>query len=76
MDGKIMAPNCGTVHAQNQMIDNGDPLELGEAGEMLMRRKYFNGSWGERVTLGMAYYAGIVEGKRQERARRKREGAS
>jgi len=73
MGDTIMAPNCGTVHAQNKMIGNGDPLELGEAGEMLMRRKYFDGSWGARVMLGMAYYAGIVEGKRQERARRKKE---
>lgn len=72
MEDRIVTPTRGTVHAQNQMIGNGDPLELGEAGEMLMRRKCFDGSWGARVTLGMAYYAGIVEGKRQERARRKR----
>lgn len=67
-----MAPNYGTVYAQNKMIGNGDPVVLGEAGEMLMRRKYFDSGWPARIMLGMAYHAGIVEGKRQERARRKR----
>jgi hypothetical protein len=61
-----------TAYAQDRMIANEDVIALGDTGETLTHRRFFDGSWGTHITLGLAYYAGIVEGKRLERARRKR----
>lgn len=72
MEGRIVvkASDPETIHAQTAAVGNGDPLALEEIGKGLMRLKYFDWGWGADIMLGMAYLAGVVEGKRQERQRR------